>query len=203
VAKDPDGGDLVPRQQRVHAGERVRPELSGGQRQLLGGVGAMAANVEREDVEACRIQDLGIRQRAIARRFPAVDKQDGGPGLAAARRDPPGRELHPANRADADRLEREADEARVVLGRVAVRVARPGPVRLRESPRGDRPDGERGGQAEAAAGHARNGRSGTPVDKLGPWPSAIPTMFSASLATPASRRSRPRGGASRASTIPT
>ncbi len=154
VAQDPDRRHVGTREQRVHAGQRVGPELARRERQLLGRVGAVPADVEREHVEARRVQHERVRKRSVARGLPAVDEQDRGPGGAVAGRDPPGRQPDPRGR-HIHVLEGEPEEARVMLGRMAVRVARAGAVRLRESPGGDRRDGEGRGQAEPAAGHRR------------------------------------------------
>ena len=72
---------LGPADQRAERRERVEPELAGADRQRLGRVRAVAADVDRQAVEAGRVQEQRVRQGPVARRFPAMD--EGHPGPAA------------------------------------------------------------------------------------------------------------------------
>ena len=58
------------------AAERVAPELAAAQRQGLGRVRPVAADVEGQAVEAGGVQEHGHRQGPVARRLPAVDEDD-------------------------------------------------------------------------------------------------------------------------------
>ena len=68
------------------------PELAGAQRQVLGRVLAVAADVEGQAVEAGRVEEDRHRQGAVAGRFPAVDEDDARATLAVTGRDEPGRQ---------------------------------------------------------------------------------------------------------------
>src|SRR5258708_1754916 len=68
------------------------------------------------------------------------------------------RPRHPA-RGTRQRLEREAQEARVVVRRVPVGIAGARPIRLRKAPRGDRANRECRREPELATPHFRHGRS--------------------------------------------
>ena len=59
-----------------NAGQRIGPELAGAERQVLGRVGPVAADVEGQAVEAGGVEEGGHRQRPVARRLPAVDEDD-------------------------------------------------------------------------------------------------------------------------------
>ena len=63
------------------------PELAGGDRQRLGRVRAVAADVDGEAVEPRGVEELDHRQEPVAGRLPAVDEGD---ARARARR--PGRD---------------------------------------------------------------------------------------------------------------
>ena len=97
--------------QRLERRQRVEPELAGADRQGLGRVRAMAADVDGQAVEAGRVQEDGVGQRPVARRLPAVDEGDARTGLAVAGRDEPGRQLDVAG-ADGGRLERQPEVGR-------------------------------------------------------------------------------------------
>ena len=77
--------------QRPEGGQRVGPEFAGAQRQLLGRVRAVAADVEGQAMEARRVEEDGHRQRPVARRFPAVDEDDAGARRSTSGGDEPGR----------------------------------------------------------------------------------------------------------------
>ena len=64
-----------------------RPELAGAERQRLGRVGAVAADVEGQAVEPGGVEEDGHRQRPVAGRLPAVDEGD---ARARVRRRAPG-----------------------------------------------------------------------------------------------------------------
>ncbi len=68
-------------------GQRVGTEFAGAERQLLGRVRAVAADIEGQAVETGGVEEDGHRQRPVASRFPAVDEHDTRP---ASRRRGPG-----------------------------------------------------------------------------------------------------------------
>ena len=147
VAQDTDRGDVGAIEQRACPGERIGTELARGERQLLGRVRAVAADVERQHVEPRGIEQLGIGERAVPRGLPAVDQEDRGTRGAVAGRDPPCRQGDPGGR-DRELLEREPEVAWVVVRRVLVGEARAGAIGLREAPRCDRAERERGGDSD-------------------------------------------------------
>ncbi len=55
---------------------RVGGILAHRERESLGPVAAVPADVDRQDVESGRVEDLGMREGAVTRRFPAVDQRD-------------------------------------------------------------------------------------------------------------------------------
>jgi hypothetical protein len=79
MADDGPRADLGLLDQRVERGERILPELAGGQWQRFGRVLAVAADVEGQAVEPGRVKEYREGQRAIAGRSPAVDEDDAGP----------------------------------------------------------------------------------------------------------------------------
>ena len=55
-----------------------------------GGFAPCPADVERQHVEARRVQDLRVGERPVARRLPAVDQHDAGRSAGPAGRYQPG-----------------------------------------------------------------------------------------------------------------
>ncbi len=95
VPEEPDARDLRAPPQLRDGGPSVRRVLADGHRELLRAVGAVAAHVERQHVEAGGVQDLRVRDRSIAGRFPAVDEDDARP-CGGPRRDEPAGEAQAA-----------------------------------------------------------------------------------------------------------
>ena len=150
--------------QRLERRGRVEPELAGAHRQGLGGIGAMAADVDGQAVEPGGVEEQRVRQGPVARRLPAVDERHARTRLPAAGRDEPGRQVEIPG-ADRGRLERQAEVRRGDLRWVLARVPGPGAVGQRESV----------GQAERRRGdgcrepgstdesHGPRGRHGAPA----------------------------------------
>ena len=109
VAGDRPDRDLRPGDQRLERRKRVGPELARADRQRLGRVRAVTADVDREAVEAGGEEELGDRQGPVPGRLPAVDEGDARAGLTAPRREEPARQPARARRWHDDVLEREAD----------------------------------------------------------------------------------------------
>ena len=85
VTGDRPHGHLRLLDESAKRSERVGAELAGGEWQVLGRVGAVAADVEGQAVEARGVEEQRDRQRSIARRFPAVDQHHAGSGRATRR----------------------------------------------------------------------------------------------------------------------
>ena len=100
VTGDRPGGDLGPAGQDPEGGQRVRPELAGTERQLLGRVGTVTADVEGQAVEPGGMEEAGHRQGPVPRRLPAVHEDDPRARLTAPGRDEPGGQLQPGRRDD-------------------------------------------------------------------------------------------------------
>ena len=111
MADDGAARDLVASEQGVERGQRVEPELAGADGQRLGRVGAVAADVDGQAVEAGSVQEDGLGQGPVARRLPAVDERDARPRRATAGGDEPRRQCDVAG-ADDGRLERQAEVRR-------------------------------------------------------------------------------------------
>jgi hypothetical protein len=127
VAGDRSGGHLGPGKERLERRQRVGPELACADGQLLGRVRPVAADVDREDVEARRDQEVRHRQRPVATRFPAVDEDDPRSRLAVAGGDEPRRQLRPGGW-KRHLLEREAQVRGCGSRCERARVAGPRPV---------------------------------------------------------------------------
>ncbi len=84
VAGDRAARHLGTGEQRLERRQRIEPELAGAQRQFLGGIRTVAADVDRQAVEAGRMQEQRERQRPVAGRLPAVDEHDAGARFAAS-----------------------------------------------------------------------------------------------------------------------
>ena len=130
--------------QRLERRGRIEPELPGAQRQRLGGIGAVATDIDGQAVEPGGVEEQRVRERPVARRLPAVDERHARTRLPAAGRDEPRRQVHVAG-ADRGRLERQAEVRRGDLRRVLARVPGSGAVGERESV----------GQAERRRGDGR------------------------------------------------
>ena len=149
---------------------------------------------------------LGLGQRPVAGRLPAVDERDAGPGRATAGRDEPGRQLDVV-RLDGQRLERQAEGGRGRRSAGAGAGSRPGRGRRARSGRrgraAQRPRPRRARRDGRVPSRGSGPRAGTrPVKRAGralhseTWPSAIRTTCSVSSAAPTRRPSRPPGGGS-------
>ena len=108
------------------------PNSPARQWQLLGRVLAVAADVEGQAVEPGGVEEHGEGQRAIARRFPAVDEDDARAALTASRRDEPGRQGDAVG-FDEHRFVRQAEIGRRDPGRVPARVPGPHAIGQREA----------------------------------------------------------------------
>ena len=176
VPRDGRLGHLGPLQQRAESGQGVGPELAGAQRQRLGRVGAMAADVEGQGVEAGGVEEEGERKGSIACGLPAVDEDDGWTGGAVTGRDEPGGEGN-ALGLDDHRLVGEADIGGSQVRRVATRVAGADAV----------------GECEPVGQTQRCGGSGSrdpgPADVLphGPILSVIPSSAASARRAPYTR----------------
>ena len=113
VAGDRPDRHLRPGDQRLERGERVGPELARADRQRLGRVRAVAADVDREAVEAGGEEELGDRQGPVPGRLPAVDEGDARTRLTAPSRQEPAGQAARAGRRHDDVLERQAERRRV------------------------------------------------------------------------------------------
>ena len=79
---------------------------------VLGRVRAVAADVEGQAVEPGGVEELGVRQRPVAGRLPAVDEHDARARGAAASRDEPGRQRRRSAERTVDLLERQPEVGR-------------------------------------------------------------------------------------------
>ena len=105
-------GHLGPREQRAERRQRVGPNSPARQRQVLGRVRAVAADVEGQAVEPGGVEEQRHRQRPVARRFPAVDEDDARARRAAAGRDEPRRAGRGRRTRMSHRLVRQAEVGR-------------------------------------------------------------------------------------------
>ena len=162
VAEEPAGHDVRSGEEHVQRGRRIRGELADADRQRLGRVVAVAADVERQHVIAGRMEYLGVGQGPIAVRLPTVDQDDPGSRLAAAGRDEPGREAEAA-RWDDGRLEGQGPIGRRQDDRSAPGQAGSDAVDDREPiGEGGRDRHQRGGDAgpgESPSGRTEEGTS--------------------------------------------
>ena len=151
MAHDGPHRDLGAGVQRPEGGERVGAELAGRDRQRLCGVGAVAADIDHERVEAGRVEEDRHRQESVACGLPAVDQRDARPREAIAGGNEPAGQGQLA-RLDVDGLERQADVGRRDLWRPRDRVSRrargtgrrtgtPARTGRRRARRGPRPGG--------------------------------------------------------------
>ena len=76
AARDVRTGD-----ERLERRKRIEPELAGGQRHGLRRVRTVSPDIDRQAVEAGRVEEQRDRQRPVARRLPAVDEHDARAGL--------------------------------------------------------------------------------------------------------------------------
>ena len=120
VAEEGAAGHLGPGEERIQRGQRVVAELCDADRQRLGRVVAVPADIEREDVVPGGMEDLGVRERPVAVRLPAVDEDDARSGGPIAGRDEPRRQFT-AGGVDDGLLERQAAIGRRQLARPAPR----------------------------------------------------------------------------------
>ena len=95
VARDRGHGHFGPRDRGTERRKRFRPELAGAERQLLGRVRPVGADVKRQAVEPRRVEEERHRERSVASGFPAVDEHDRRSGRATACRDEPGGQVEP------------------------------------------------------------------------------------------------------------
>ena len=168
MADDRPDADLGLLDQRVEGGQRILPELAGGQWQLLGRVLAVAADVEGQAVEPGRVEEHGEGQRAIARRFPAVDEDDARAALTASGRDEPRRQGDAVG-FDEHRFVRQAEIGRRDPGRVPARIPGTHAIGQREAVREAERGGGSGSRDPGAAEipHVGRGRQPAPTVKSG------------------------------------
>ena len=154
----PDG-HLGPRVQRAKRRQRVGAELARGDRQRFRRVGAVAADVDGQAMEAGCVEEDRHRQKAVPGGFPAVDQGDARTGRAVTSGDEPAGKGQVA-RMDVDRLERQAHVGRAELRRAGDRKTRSDPVEQCEPVGEGEGDGdERGDEAgPSERGHGDMGR---------------------------------------------
>ncbi len=141
---------LRPGENRFERGKRIRTELTGTQRQVVGGVRTVGPNVKRQAVEARRIQEQGHRERPVTGRFPAMDQDYGGSGCSAPGGDEPGREIQPVAR-DRQGFVGEPDIGWGQVRRTPARIAGAHAIGQRESVRQPRCRGGDGGSKPGPA----------------------------------------------------
>ncbi len=164
VAGDGTDRDLRASEERLERGERVQPELPGADRQRLGRVGAVTADIDRQAVEPGGVEEDRVGEGPVAGRFPAVDERDTRTWRTAACGDEPGRQLQQAG-SHGHGLERQPEVGRGQRRWVLARIAGAGAIRERESVGEPQRCGREGRDQPSATDdpHAARGRHDRPT----------------------------------------